>query len=269
MRVLKRIFDFYLGGSLHVSLSVYALVRMTQWQLALGENQPVAWFAFFGTVTGYNFVKYDELLRVRRSAKSRIIGYAVLSLVCFACAIWCFSEFRRATQALSGAVLLLTALYTLPFFPNRRNARNWAGIKIYIVALCWVGVTVLLPLVDAGRSIDTDAILKCLQRFILVFVLVLIFEIVDLCKDDPHLQTVPQQIGVKRTKWVGFGLLVLWLAVGFLTDRSENLWIADVLIAIVISIFLHFANERRSKYYTTFWAEAIPVFWYLAALLLR
>ena len=34
------------------------------------------------------------------------------------------------------------------------------------------------------------------------------FEIIDLSNDDPHLKTVPQQIGVKRTKIVGLLLLL-------------------------------------------------------------
>jgi uncharacterized membrane protein len=266
MRLVKRLFDFYLAGSLHVALAVYALVRMTQWQLGLEENQAVAWFAFFGTVAGYNFVKYDELLRIRRSAKLKIRAYALLSLICFVGAAWCFFKFRLLTQVLSGAVLLLTALYTLPFFPNRRNARNWAGIKIYIVALCWVGVTVLLPVVDAGHRIDADVILKSLQRFILVFVLVLIFEIVDLCRDDPHLQTVPQQIGVRRTKFAGFVLMAFWLALGFLCDREPGLRTADAFVTLVVFLFLLFADQDRPQYYTAFWAESIPVLWYLAAL---
>jgi hypothetical protein len=34
------------------------------------------------------------------------------------------------------------------------------------------------------------------------------FEILDLTTDDPHLQTVPQRIGVKKTKIVGLSLLL-------------------------------------------------------------
>jgi hypothetical protein len=34
------------------------------------------------------------------------------------------------------------------------------------------------------------------STFYIGFVLILIFEILDLANDDPHLHTVPQQIGV-------------------------------------------------------------------------
>jgi hypothetical protein len=55
-----------------------------------------------------------------------------------------------------------------------------------------------------------------MQRFILVFVLILVFEILDLTTDDPHLQTVTTAIGVKKTKIVGLSLLLPFLFLGFL-----------------------------------------------------
>jgi hypothetical protein len=44
--------------------------------------------------------------------------------------------------------------------------------------------------------------------FYLGFCLDSCFEILDLTTDDPHLQTVPQRIGVKKTKIVGLSLLL-------------------------------------------------------------
>jgi hypothetical protein len=46
--------------------------------------------------------------------------------------------------------------------------------------------------------------------------LILIFEIVDLKWDDPHLKTVPQQIGVPQTKRVGVVLMVLFVLLNFI-----------------------------------------------------
>jgi uncharacterized membrane protein len=85
----------------------------------------------------------------------------------------------------------LTLLYTLPFFPNRKNARNWAGIKIFIGSLCWAGVTVFLPLLNEKGNFGIEFYMLLIQRFILIFVLILIFEIIDFKHDDPNLKTVP------------------------------------------------------------------------------
>ncbi|RZJ31251.1 MAG: hypothetical protein EOO48_02590, partial [Flavobacterium sp.] len=233
MGIFKRLFDFYVRSSIHVAFAVFAMVRITQLIFHIENDQPMALFAFFGTITGYNFVKFDALARVRRKeipVKTDVKIIAALSFLSFLGAAWCFLQFRLITQLVSITVLVLTALYTLPFFPNRKNARNWAGVKIYIVSLCWVGVTVVLPVLNAGIEITSDLYLKCVQRFILVFVLILIFEIVDLEKDDPHLHTVPQQIGVKQTKIFGLLLLILFCGLEFLKVTSDGIRVIVKLI---------------------------------------
>src|SRR5688572_6716915 len=199
MSLLKKLFDFYINASIHVALSAYALVRMTQFLFGISDDNAIAYFAFFGTIVGYNFVKYDFLVRIKRQQISlQLKGIVSLSFISLCATGFFFLQLSQNTQLTALVFLVLTTLYTLPFFPNRKNARNWAGVKIYIVALCWVGVTVFLPVLNSGIAIGTELIIAAIQRFILVFVLILIFEIIDLAKDDPHLKTVPQQIGVER-----------------------------------------------------------------------
>jgi len=181
-----------------------------------------------------------------------------------------FFQLQRITQIISIVFLALTLLYTLPFFPNRRNARNWAGVKIYIVALCWVGVTLVLPILNAEIAINSDFYLKCIQRFILIFTLILIFEIIDLANDDPHLKTVPQQIGVKRTKILGYILMIIFYFLEFLkTKFDQKQLIVNLILVCIITLFLLFANEKRFKYYTSFWVESIPIVWWLLLVLIQ
>jgi hypothetical protein len=126
-----------------------------------------------------------------------------------------------------------------------------------------------LPVLNANVSITSDFYLKCIQRFILIFVLILIFEIIDLAKDDPHLKTVPQQIGVKRTKHLGFFLLALFFGLNFFSFVVDvDFEYSSLIITIVAAFFLAFANEKRSKYYTSFWAESVPILWWLMLVLL-
>lgn len=271
MAVFRRILDFYIEGSIHVALSCAALVLMTQHIFGLPQNLWVVGFAFFGTIVGYNFVKYDALARtgqlpIRRQLKAII----ALSFVSFMAVGFCFFKLQWNAQIAAICFFGLTALYTLPFFPNRQNARNWKGVKIYMVALCWVGVTVALPVVNADLDFNPVFYIVCLKRFILVLVLLFIFEIIDLAWDDPHLKTVPQQIGVKRTKWLGLFLLLVFLILELLRPDENNREItANLLLIGVTTVFLVGANEHRSRYYTTFWVESIPVFWLLSSVVLE
>ncbi|MHC0443379.1 hypothetical protein [Flavobacterium sp. 3-210] len=268
MKLLKQILDFYLNSSIHVALSCYALVRITFHFFHIHYDESMALFVFFGTIVGYNFVKYDALVRVKKKPvgiQLKII--AVLSFVSLILVGYYFFHLKRITQIVSVLIFAITALYTLPFFPNRKNARNWAGVKIYIVALCWVGATLVLPLINAEISFSTDFFIKCIQRFILVFVLILVFEILDLANDDPHLQTVPQTIGVKRTKILGFSLLVPFWILGILSFTLHDL-IINLIMVVTLMLFIFFANTNRSKYYTSFWVESVPIFWWLMILFL-
>jgi len=263
MQTLKKLFDFYINGSLHVGLSVYALVRMTGFLFPISNIETTALFAFFGTIVGYNFVKYDALARSQKSKmRTQLKGIALVSFFSFLATGYFFLQLEQITKIIAFVFLILTLLYTLPFFPNRRNARNWAGIKIYIVALCWIGVTLFLPIINSGIPLTTDVFLLALQRFLLIFVLILIFEIIDLQHDDPHLKTVPQQIGVKHTKLVGSLLLMAFVGLEFLDSNfSYPTLILKTGVATTVFLFLFFANEKRNKYYTSFWAESVPIFW--------
>jgi hypothetical protein len=265
MQILKRLLDFYIRSSIHVALSVYALVRMTGYLFDIAEIGVPAFFAFFGTIVGYNFVKYDALARqkkLRMSTGLKLI--AGLSFLSFLATGYFFFQLQQTTKIIGIAFLALTMLYTLPFFPNRKNARNWAGVKIYIVALCWVGVTLFMPIINAGIPLSIDVFVIALQRFILIFVLILIFEIIDLKVDDPNLKTVPQQIGVEYTKIVGTLLLLIFILLEFLgKELIFPVLFLKGCIALATLLFLLFADEKKSKYYSTFWVEAIPIAWWM------
>lgn len=269
MKILKQLFDFYINSSIHVALSCYALVQLTFHMFHLDQDKSMALFVFFGTIVGYNFVKYDALVRVKKiQMRKQLKIITVFSFFSLLLVGYYFFQLKKITQIVSIAILALTLLYTLPFFPNKKNARNWAGVKIYIVSFCWVGATLVLPLINAEIPITTDFFIKCVQRFILVFVLILIFEIIDLANDDPHLQTVPQQIGVKRTKILGVLLLLPFYFLEFLKSNfDKNQLIVNLVMVLGLSLFILFANEKRPKYYTSFWVEAVPVFWWLMVVL--
>jgi len=272
MKVLKSILQFYINSSVHVALSCFALVQITQMVFHISGQDAVCYFVFWGTVVGYNFVKYEELARAKKlQMRKQLRWIGLLTCLSFLLVGYYFFLLEHITQIVAILFLGLTMLYTLPFFPNRKNARNWAGVKIYIVSFCWVGATVFLPLLNAGVSPTVSIGILSIQRFILVFVLILIFEIIDLRFDNPNLKTVPQQIGVMHTKILGFVLLVLFCGLEiFNFNGNSDIYKLklnfDIAIAIVIALFLFFANEKRTKYYTSFWVESLPIVWWFCLL---
>lgn len=265
MSFMRKLIDFLIHGSVVVAASVFALIQVTRIRIGIPFDEAVSWYGFFGTIVGYNFVKYDAIAREGKAGLGlQMKAFIVLSFASFLGAAYFFLKLEFVTQMVSVAVLAITALYTLPFFPNRSKARDWAGLKIYFVALSWVGVTVVLPAVNAHSELTLDFYVMCIQRFILVIVLLFIFEIIDLAWDDPHLRTVPQQIGVGRTKWLGLVLMVVLLFLEFLkTHRNNDLFLCNLLFSSAVSACLFLASEKRGKYYTMLFVESLTIWWWL------
>ncbi len=143
------------------------------------------------------------------------------------------------------------------------NLRNRYGLKIFIVALCWTLLTAVFPLVNL--AVFTDAhFLFFTERFLMVFVATLPFEIRDSSSDNDHLGTIPQLIGCQFTKFLGYGLL-LFLGIRLLLSSSFSLLEAFAVGSMLIaySFALYFIQPTSPKYSTLFWVEAIPLVGFL------
>jgi hypothetical protein len=275
MKVLKQIFDFYINSSIHVALAVCALSCLTFLEFDVLYDQTLLLFIFFATITGYNFVKYFGLAKFhhRRLAKwLKVIQ--VFSFVCFILLAYFAFKLPFKTLIYIGLFGVLTFLYAIPFLPkhlfidDKQNLRSISGLKIYIIALVWTGVTVFLPAVNNGISITTDVLILSLQRFIFVIVLTFPFEIRDLQYDSIKLSTVPQKIGIKKTKILGILLLMAFFFLEFFKDDIH--WKEIIMLLIITTatlIFLVLSKTRQSNYYSGFWVEGIPIVWLLLVLI--
>ncbi len=269
MNYLRKFIDFYIISSIHVALAVFSLLKINFIFLNIKNDNDVSCFSFFGALVGYNFVKYlYTVSNTKLKMTKNLIRISLLTFISFIAAIYYFVRLENGAKVLSIIIFILTIFYTIPFISPKKNVRNWAGVKIYIVTLCWVGVTVFLPIINNNLQFSNYFFLVALQSFILIFVLILIFEIIDLKLDDINLKTVPQQLGIYKTKILGTFLMIVYVLLEFLAVdfRSEFLLI-KILLATTTVIFLLNANEECSRYYTSFWGESIPIFCWIIVLL--
>ena len=185
-----------------------------------------------------------------------------------------FFRLQSRTMAYIGIFGIVTFLYAIPILPKhlfidkQKNLRSISGLKIYIIALVWTGVTVLLPLIDNQIELSLTVWLTSIQRFLIVMVLMLPFEIRDLNFDSLKLSTVPQNIGITGTKLLGVILLIIAFSMEFLISRNSEpkLWIHAIFM-MVLAIMLMLSFQKQHRYYTTFWVEALPMFWLLLLLI--
>lgn len=266
MNLLKNhVVNLYLNGSFHVSLAVFALVQMTFYFCHLPFDAVVSILAFSGTLFSYNFIKYASI--VYHSHKSLsfklrlIIAFSTIALVVGSI---CFFMLNLKAQLVTVSLLLLSVLYAIPINSKVPNLRNLAGLKIYIVCLCWATVTLIVPVVNADVSLSLDIAIKFAQRFILVLILIGIFEIVDLQYDQDNLKTLPQTLGVKRTKWLLTLLLIPFFGIEFFKAGYQPIqaW-NNLVIVLLTTFFIWYASPNRTKLFTLFWVESVPIIWWL------
>jgi len=263
MKWLKRIFDFYLDASVHAALGVYSLLRITALLYELELNEPLIFFVFFSTVACYNFIKYgveaEKFILVYNKYHKNIQFFSFIGL---AISGYYLFFLKLESWVVLGILVVLTGFYALPVLPQAKNFRSLGGLKIFMVALVWAGVTVVLPFSENGRSMVWDDAVVLAQRILIVLILLIPFEIRDLAYDKPELKTIPQRFGVDKTRLFGGIMTLVFFLLTFLKDSITKVELLSNSILFVGFILLMLLTKRQqSRYFSSFWVEAIPIAW--------
>lgn len=268
MKYLKLVFNFYINASIHVAFAVFSLLRITEIYFDIPFNENLNYFVFFGTITGYNFVKYAGVAKLHhKSLTGDLKIIQIFSFFCFLALCYFGYLIPIKTLLLTLPFCLLTFLYAVPFLSGfHKNLRQISFLKIIVVALVWAGFTVLIPIVDASKEITTNVIFLMIQRFLIVVVLILPFDIRDVKYDAISLQTIPKKIGVEKTKRLGLLLMIISLILEYLFATELFVKTPFMIFFFLVIIFLMRAKIEQSKYYSSFWVESLPIIWWLVLL---
>ena len=265
MTIIKKIFDFYLDASIHVALAIFSLVHVTALTLNINVSLELYFFIFFGSISCYNFVKFgveaEKYILVANTYHKNIQFFSFGCLLVAGYQLFFLSE-----RVFIGLFILaaITGLYALPVLPKNKNFRSFSGLKILIVAAVWAGATVMLPAISVLDDISWNVKVEALQRFLFVLILLVPFEIRDLKYDSATLKTLPQRVGVKGAKMIGYSWTILFYAATFLkTDLDTAHIIVKTILFLVLMLMIFKTKLDQQKYFSSFWVEAIPLFWWL------
>lgn len=258
-----------------MALAVYAFTFITLKQLNISYDRNILSFVFFGSITGYNFVKYFGLAKLHhRSLANWMRVIQIFSMLSFV--LMCYFALQLETKTLIIVVTMavITFFYATPFLPkeyfldNTYNLRTISGLKVYVIAFVWTIVTVVLPVVNNAYPINFDVFVMSIQRYLFVIVLILPFDIRDLLYDSLRLSTIPQKIGIKKTKYLGFSLLAVnFLLEFFKDDLDEEHLLSLIFITVITFLFILFSSKERGRNYSAFWVEGLPIIWLILILL--
>lgn len=259
---MKTLFNFYITSSIHVALAATTLVFATYYFKGLSPDFLLLSFVFFASISGYNFIKYAGMAKwYHQRLPHKVKWIQIFSFFSFLALVYCIWLLPTDTQILVGVLAFITLLYVIPIWPKSKNLRSISGLKIFIIALVWSATVVLLPLWHEKILITTDDYVLGVQVILLVIGLTIPFEIRDLDLDGTELRTLPQWLGVKRSKQLAIVCFVLLVILDFFKDDwpviSPVYWLFIALMGVVGVVF---AKANSGKYYASFWIESIPIF---------
>jgi 4-hydroxybenzoate polyprenyltransferase len=253
-----------LRSQLIVSLCALAFAAETYLVTGLPVNPTGLALIFTSTLLLYS------IAQLRLDLSRAILGKIRLSLTG-----------RRMNMVLAGMSLLVTLplltqtdpsgqlvyllislsaiLYVMPFNIRGRNLRGLREIPVFkniLLSAVWSFATVMLPFAFTGELLFNEQILfMAMRRFLFVYSLTVIFDIRDQEHDRRSgFWTLPMGVGVKNTKMLAFGALVLFL-IFTITDpttvssAAPHYREALIFSALVTMALIMLADIRRKNSY--------------------
>jgi hypothetical protein len=254
MRILRKVFDFYIKSSIHVAFAVYCLLEITVFSNSLNTIDCFSICVFLGTVLGYNFLKYYAIFsrgNYRSNTYFAILGVSFLAGIGFLVSFYFLNYSIQRLIVISGFLVLM-----YPFL------RKYGWLKLFLVSFVVTFITVYIPF-QTVKWLPIEFYLSLIQRFFLLTSLLIPFEIMDSKIDDKSLNTLPQLMGIDSTKLFGILLVIPFIVLEFLKLHPSYLVLP---IGIITVTFINFTELDKSKYYTSFWVESVPIFWLLLLL---
>ena len=151
-----------------------------------------------------------------------------------------------------------------PSFFTVLNLRNYKGLKIFVVSLVWTIVTYFSLISQMNLVYDLSYITLAIQRFVFIFVLTIPFDIRDINVDMIELKTIPQILGIRRSKLLGILLLIFNTSIFYFISEISSIFIlTEVFINLILGFLLIISDPRKPLNFTRFWVEGVPIIWFI------
>jgi len=267
MQMLKGIFDFYIFSNIHVALAAYCLTKITLFEKGIDSNL-LPLYVFLSTIVSYNLIRFygpsgtQHWLDIFIKKKRKIL--LGMTMICIVILIYLTFQLH-----IKGIISLLpfglfTLFYIIPLPLKKNNSvalRNVAFLKLFLIAISYAGVTVLFPLKNYNVEIGLNESVIFMQRFLFIAAITIPFDIRDLKFDHPGLKTIPQVLGVQKSKVTGLFFLMLFLGLEFFKYPNGNNLTINLIIAMISLIFILKSTPNKNKYFSAFFIEGLPIIW--------
>ncbi len=257
---------FLINSNIYVALGAVFLTLESQVLLGMvPQINPLLFVLFFGVMLDYNFHRLVTLLwrkedlaneKYRWVRENRDLFYT-MTILAFLGFIWSVSMLNVIALLVVAPFALITFFYSIPVVKINKKSyrlRDIPLLKLFLVAIVWSVLTVLLPVVQANQSFEVLQIgLILLERFLFAFAITLPFDIRDMQNDRlDGVITIPMRIGVERSTQLTNVILVLFVFVALVHYGFNSIFFvipALILSSLVTLFFVNLKSLRSSKFY--------------------
>jgi len=236
----KKVFYFFIYSNLFIAVCAVAMVNQT-YQLLLSSpvNLNFLFFVFFSTICSYSFHWYltsHSVIpshRIKWMERNKNIHLVFFIIGLIGSGIFFFYLLPYWYWLLISAII--TFLYSAPKIPHPlfRELRKVALGKTIFLALVWMNVTTLLPILISGDPWRNDFTLFILSRFFLIYAICILFDYRD--RQDDKAAGIRSLITYLSEKGILY-LFVFSLIV--FTVSTVSLYFHDYSISSVIILLI-------------------------------
>ena len=274
---MVKFINFLLYSNIYIAFCAVAMTAQTLYvfDIDIKTSSALLGLVFFSTLVIYalhrlvSLSKVDKSLDVERfkvigAYKEHIQIYAGLGIlgggVCFFC-------LNRPTQYALILPALLSLGYVIPFMGNKKlRLRDVHFIKIFLIAIVWSYVTVLLPFLEFKIAIGVRELGILLERIFFIFVITLPFDLRDWEIDKKNqVRTIPATIGVKNTLLLALFILLIW-ALLFSTIYPLSIILALLISGLSTGLLVYYSPKQQHDYYFTALMDGTMLLQYILVL---
>ncbi|HKK75089.1 MAG TPA: hypothetical protein VJ953_08465 [Saprospiraceae bacterium] len=278
----EAVFRFLLYSNCWIAIAALSLSFQTEF-LLVGKLslRPLHGFIFFGTVFIYATHRLVSLKRIQRAdwqerffyiarGQKWLYAYALFSLlVALAFYIW-LSPKVKLLLLLPG---VLSLAYVFPVLRGGRRVRDIHFVKIFLIALVWAWLTVLIPAFDLHLAQQWLIGPMTVERLCFIFAITLPFDIRDLLLDTQQsVKTLPGLIGMPATRRLATVLLSIMLGMIILSTYWDwySLWdaLALIITAGIALLLIYRARPDQSDQYFSGWLDGTMILQFVLVYLL-
>lgn len=269
--MLRWVFDLLLFSSVFIAgCAVLMIYQVNELFRLHYVHQPYLWFVFFSTICSYNFHWYltpDIVSENRRTLWTQKHKHLHLLLIVVSF-IWAFLFFLPLIPYWPwiGISVVLTFLYSAPKLPFRlaHYLRKIAVGKTIFLALVWMYVTSILPLILSEVTWNGSHISFCIGRFFFIYAICIMFDFRDREQDKrdgiKSMITYFNEAGINIIFYCSIAVYLISTILFYYHGFSINLVLILLLPAFIVTGLYGYAKRNFSDYLYYFILDGMMAF---------